>query len=172
MILVAFNDDYHKAFTDPGEPMKTTKIIGTILDGFMNDLKVPDPSCAGTRIADNLVMTFHSDTPKNPINASPDWVDDTPGRCNWLYALGGGWLKTGWFGGVGIENGAAVVTTFDAATGKDVRNAPNAAQNTTTAAALPTAGAIAYAVAKGDMRRVGDVYKGPDFSGIVVPKIQ
>ena len=172
VMMPAFNDDYHKAFIDPGEPMKTIKVISTILDGFLGDLRVPDPSCAGTRISDNLVMTFHSDTPKNPIDATPDWIDATPGKCNWIYALGAGWLRTGWYGGVTIENGASVVTTFDPANGKDIRNAPGAASNTTTAAAIPTAGAIAYAVAKGDMRRVGDVYKGGDFSGIVIPKIQ
>ena len=169
VMMPAFNDDFHAGFEKPGEPLATITVIGATLDAFLADLKVPDPQCAGSTIADNLVMTFHSDTPKTPLIRA-DWPDATPGKCNWIYALGAGWLKTGWYGGVYLESGSAAVSTFDPATGAEVKKG-NAGTNTTTAAAMPTAGAILYAVAKGDIRRVNDFYKGTSFYGIVRPKI-
>ena len=53
------------------------------------------------------------------------------------------------------------MTGFDPVTGNDV---PGQSSDVTATAA---AGAAAYAVAKGDMRRVQDFYRGAGINGIV-----
>jgi hypothetical protein len=161
VLLPAFEDDPHGAFADMGTLNMTITTIGQMLDAFMGDLNgMDDPSCAGSKIGDNTVISIHGDTPKTPLQNS-GWPDGTPGNSNWVYAMGAGWLKTGWFGGImrdGSFNG------FDPTTGKDM---PGQSSNATSMAA---SAAIAYAVTKGDMRRVNDFYKGADISGIVRPK--
>jgi hypothetical protein len=161
VLLPAFEDDPHGAFADMGTLNMTITTIGQILDAFMADLNgIDDPTCAGSKIGDNTVISIHGDTPKTPLDNS-GWPDGTPGDSNWVYALGAGWLKTGWFGGIkrdGSFNG------FDPTTGKDM---PGQASMATSMAA---SAAIAYAVTKGDMRRVNDFYKGADIAGIVRPK--
>jgi hypothetical protein len=161
VLMPAFNDDPHQAFADQNALDATVLTMRTTMDAFMADLAVADPTCTGATLADNLVVTLHGDTPKTPLNLTA-WPDATPGNTNWIYALGAGWLKTGWYGGIAADGS---FSGFDASTGKSVPGQPS------TMTAAPVAGAIAYAVAKGDMRRVFDFYRGPDFSGIVQPKI-
>ena len=92
---------------------------------------------------------------------------------NWLTQVGitpvtawrwrrNGWLKTGWFGGV-MRDGA--VRGYDPATG---------AENGTASAQLAGAAsaAVAFAIAKGDMRRVGDFARGVNIQGLVRPITQ
>ena len=95
--------------------------------------------------------------PKTPL-VSAAWPDNTPGNSNWVYVYGGGYLKTGWFGGIGASGS---ITGWNPATGAAV---PNQASNVTTNAA---AAAAAYAVARGDMRRVQDFYRGGPIDGVV-----
>ena len=75
-----------------------------------------------------------------------------------MYVLGAGHLRSGWFGGID-RNGN--VRGWDPATGED-RGDISSAQNATSAAA-----SILYAVAKGDMRRVQDFYRGADLGGVI-----
>lgn len=161
VILPAMRDDPHGAFNNMGTLVSTVQTLGKILDTFLADLKeVQDPTCTSRTLADDVVLTVHGDTPKNPLNMS-GWPDGTPGNSNWLYVMGNGYLKTGWFGGV---NGDGSVDGFDPTTGKTVAN--QASTNTAAAAGA----AVAYAVAKGDMKRVRDFYTGPGIDGIVVAK--
>ncbi len=162
VMMPAFNDDPHAAFANMNTLVATVTTLGKIMDAFLADLAVEDPTCTGAKIADNVVISIHTDTPKTPLVAAA-WPDNTPGNQNWVYVLGAGWLKNGWYGGID-RNGN--VTGFDPSTGKVGANLPLSAAN-----AMPVAGAIAYAVAKGDMRRVGDFYRGADISGIVRPKL-
>ncbi len=158
----ALGDDPHGAFNDPNNPPMTAGILGGMLDAFLADLgSTADASCAGTTLADNLVMTIHGDTPKTPLQAS-GWPDGTPGNSNWMYVYGNGWLKTGWFGGI-MRDGA--VKGYDPATGAE--NGTSSAQLSTAASA-----AVAYAIAKGDMRRVGDFARGVNIQGLVRPITQ
>jgi hypothetical protein len=158
VVLPAMKDDPHGAFTDMANLRATTTALGMILDAFMGDLtSMDDPACS-SKLADNTIITIHGDTPKNPLNRS-GWPDGTPGNSNWIYALGAGHLKTGWFGGID-RNGT--VSGFDPATG----NNANVSSDSTKEAACA---AIAYAVAKSDMRRVEEFYRGTDISGIVAP---
>lgn len=158
VIAPAMRDDPHGAFGDMQNLQMTISGLGKILEEFMNDLAAtPDPSCSAKTLADNVVFTVHGDTPKDPRDRS-GWPDGTPNDSNWLYTMGNGFIKTGWFGGV-RANGATDV--FDPTTGQTVANGSSAT-------VAPAAGAaVAYAIAKGDMRRVQDFYTGPAIDGIV-----
>jgi hypothetical protein len=158
VIAPAMRDDPHGAFGDMGSLNSTIAGLGKILDEFMNDLiATPDPSCSARTLADNVVFTVHGDTPKDPRDRS-GWPDGTPNDSNWLYAMGNGFIKTGWFGGV-RANGTT--DGFDPTTGQTIPNQQSAATS------APAGAAVAYAIAKGDMRRVQDFYSGPAIDGIV-----
>ncbi len=161
VILPAMSDDPHPAFANANNVTQTVANVarlGKILDAFLADCDaLPDPSGCGRPLSESIVMTFHGDTPKNPL-VSAAWPDATPANSNWIYVYGNGYLKTGWFGGISA-NGA--VSGFDPATGAAV---PNQSSNVTTNAA---AAAAAFAVARGDMRRVQDFYRGGSIGGIV-----
>ncbi len=158
VVLPAMRDDPHGAFNNMGNLRSTVAGLGLILDAFMDDLSTMDDPACSDKLSEGTVITIHGDTPKNPLNRS-GWPDGTPGNSNWMYALGAGYLKTGWFGGID-RNGT--VTGFDPATGNNAAVSSNSTREAASAAA-------AYAVAKGDMRRVQDFYDGGDISGIVTP---
>jgi hypothetical protein len=159
VILPAMRDDPHGLFGGGNAAATTVAMqLGKVLDAFMADCAAtPDPACGGKMLSDNIVLTVHGDTPKNPNNRN-GWPDGTPMNSNWLYVFGGGYLKTGWFGGV---DDLGKVTGFDPATGTEIAGQ---ASGTTAQAA---AAAVAYAVAKGDMRRVQDFYRGGAIDGLV-----
>lgn len=158
VIIPAMRDDPHGAFQNMDTLRDTVATLGKIFDGFLDDLKlVQDPLCTTKTLADTTILTVHGDTPKDP-RARGGWPDGTPQNSNWLYVMGNGHLKTGWFGGVKADGS---VSGFDPATGNE---APGQPANATSAAA---GAAVAFAVAKGDMKRVKDFYNGPGLSGIV-----
>lgn len=159
VVLPAMKDDPHGAFNDMQNLTSTVTSLGRVLDGFMADLAAtPDDSCAGKTLADNLVLTISGDTFKNPLDRS-GWPDGTPNNSNWIYVLGAGYLRTGWYGGV-LPDGST--RGFDPATG---------AENNATSASLadPVTAAIAYAIAQGDSRRIQDFARGINIDGITVP---
>lgn len=157
VMVPAMRDDPHGAFNDPNNLRNTVATLGQILDAFRADLMaIPDPTCSGKMLGDTTVMSIHGDTPKTPLNRN-GWPDGTPGNSNWMYVLGAGHLKTGWFGGIRRDGS---VIGWNPATGEDA----NVASATTANAA---SAAVAYAVAKGDMRRVGEFYRGDAISGVV-----
>jgi hypothetical protein len=156
--LPVMRDDPHGAFADMVTLLATVNHLGLILDEFMNDLATtPDPTCSGKTLADNVVITVHGDTPKTPLERG-GWPDGTPGNSNWLYVMGNGYTKTGWFGGVKVDGS---VLGFDPTTGESI---PGQSANVTSSAA---GAAVAFAVAKGDRRRVEDFYAGPWITGII-----
>lgn len=158
VIMPVFNDDPHGAFNDMANLTNTVTQLGRVLDGFWADLEAtPDDSCAGSTLADGIVITIHGDTPKDPRDRS-GWPDGTPNNSNWIYVLGNGYLKTGWHGGVMADGSTR---GFDPATG---------AENNTPSGQLSDAAtaAIAFAIARGDDRRVSDFARGVDARGITV----
>jgi hypothetical protein len=158
VIISGMRNDPHGLFGG-GDPaaQAVAASLGKILDGFMAQMaSSASPTCASKTLADEVVLTIHGDTPKDPRNRG-GWPDGTPNNSNWLYVYGNGYLKTGWFGGVD----ANAVRGFDPATGNDV-----AGQSSATTANAAAAAAL-YAVAKGDMRRVQDFYRGGSIDGIV-----
>jgi hypothetical protein len=157
VIMPAMRDDPHGAFQDMASLQSTVAALGRYFDEFMNDLNVQDPMDPNRQLADNVVLTVHGDTPKDPRDRS-GWPDGTPDNSNWLYVMGNGYVKTGWFGGVKADGS---VSGFDATTGEEV---PGLQSNNMSAQA---GAAVAFAVAKGDMAIVKNFYSGPPLDGIV-----
>lgn len=157
VVLPAFRDDPHGAFNDMGSLRRTVTELGASLDAFMADLMaIDDPTCGDTKMGENLVVSIHGDTPKNPLRRA-GWPDGTPGDSNWTYVLGAGHLRTGWFGGIRRDGSVA---GFDPTSGEERMGASAATANA-------AAAAITFAVARGDMRRVSDFYRGTSIRGLV-----
>jgi len=144
-LMTAFNDDPHGAFAaGDAMPQTHTKILGAIFDAWRADAAtIPDPSAPGLTLADNLVFTVTGDTPKNPL-VRMGWPDGTPQNSNWVYIMGNGYLKTGWFGGVQADG---KVQGWDPATGA---NMP-AQASTVTANAAAAAAYYAVTCGQGDI---------------------
>ncbi len=158
VILPAMMDDPHGAFSDMNNLTTTVTALGKMLDEFMNDAnKTPDPACTAQNLSESLVMTVHGDTPKDPLNRA-GWPDGTQNSSNWIFAMGNGYLKSGWFGQYKADG---TTEGFDPTTGMNV---PGQSSMTTSASA---GAAVAYAVSKGDIRRVQDFYSGPALDGII-----
>jgi hypothetical protein len=156
VILPALRDDPHQAFADPIGLRASTTGLKKVLDGFMADLASRTDGVTGVKLSDDIVITIDGDTPKTPLGSN-NWLDDTPANSNWMYVYGGGKLKTGWLGGV-LRDGTT--TGFDPATGRP------ATYNGDLQAKAACA-AVAYAIARGDLRAVQDVSR-IDISGIIV----
>jgi hypothetical protein len=107
---------------------------------------------------ETTVFLANGDTPKTPLQAS-NWPDATPMDSNWLYVMGQGYVRDGWFGQVHPDGN---VSGFDPETGDEVMGQP--ATQTSTAAGA----AAAYAVARGDMNTVSQFYSGPGLNGVVM----
>lgn len=151
--------DPHGTFNSLAATKATVQAIGTMLNAFYLDLaSSPDPSCAEKTLAETVILTAHGDTPKTPLQASA-WPDATPGNSNWLYVMSNGYLKNGWFGQI-KANGDTY--GFDPTTGQDVQG--KSASETATAAGA----AVAYAVAKGDIKVVNNFYNGPALDGLLI----
>ena len=149
VIIPAMQDDPHGAFGDMPNLNMTVGALGKMLDAFMNDMTaIQDPACITRSLGDMVVLTVHGDTPKDPRDRS-GWPDGTPSNSNWLYAMGNGYIKTGWFGGVKADGS---VSGFDPSTGQEVPGKPS---NDTSASAVA---AVAVAVARGDIKRVKDFH--------------
>ncbi|MEM9694302.1 MAG: hypothetical protein AAGA56_17255, partial [Myxococcota bacterium] len=158
VILPAFLDDPHRGFSNRSSLQSRVRLTGRILDTLMTDLNnEDDPVCTGSSLGDSTVITVHGDSPKTPFRID-NWADGMPRNSNYLYVLGNGYLKTGWFGQI-RANGD--VDGFDPTTGDLV---PGQRSSVT---AAPAAASALYAVAKGDMQRVRDFYDGPDITGLV-----
>jgi hypothetical protein len=149
--------DPHVAFSMPALLKDTVKFWGIILNAFYNDLaSAQDPLCSQT-LDKSTIMTFHGDTPKTPLAASA-WPDATPGNTNWIYVMGGGYLKTGWFGGLGTDGS---FSGFDPSSGMDM---PGQQSSVTADAA---GAAVAWAVCQGNKNIVAEYYNGGPYNGIV-----
>jgi hypothetical protein len=149
IIIPSMLDDPHGAFSGGlTTPQQRASQLGQMFNQFMTDASgIPDPTSSSSSLADNLVITIHGDTPKTPLDTA-GWGDGTPSNSNWLYVMGNGYLKTGWFGGVNADGS---VDGFDPSTGALVPKVAN-----TMATAPNAATAALYAIAKGDSRRVED----------------
>ena len=154
VVLPSVRDDPHDAFTNPAKA-NTAADLKKVLDAFMADLRGRTDDATGAPLSDDIVITIEGDTPKNP-NDRTNWLDDTPANSNWMYVYGGGLLKTGWFGSVSRSN---AVKGFDPASGA-------ATSYDGDVGAQAAVAAVAYAISKGDKRRVQD-FARLDISGIV-----
>jgi hypothetical protein len=153
--------DPHTAFAPQNKAalMDTVRFLGIILNAFYTDLAgATDPGCAPLTLDATTIFTVHGDTPHDPlVNAA--WPDGTPGSTNWMYVMGGGYLRTGWFGAIHADG---TIDSFDPQSGM---NMPSANTMSTSAA---VGAAVAYAVTKGSKALVLPYYSGPWPTGIVV----
>jgi len=146
------NDDPHGAFNDiPGLQNKLSA-IKVMLNGFYTLLAQRDH-------ADHVVITITGDTPKNPL-ARAGWPDGTPGGANWMYVVGKGYLKHGWFGRIHADGS---VSGYDPVTGADDPARTSAMGATTTATA------VVYAATRGDAAYIEDNFGGDisTYQGVV-----
>ncbi|HEY5922766.1 MAG TPA: hypothetical protein VIV11_13895, partial [Kofleriaceae bacterium] len=146
----------HDAFVNMTTLNSTVAGLKRVLDAFMADLGRRIDPITTKPLSEEIVMTIEGDTPKTPLDRT-NWLDNTPSNSNWLYVLGGGKLKTGWFGGI-APNGQT--TGFDPTTGG------SAAYDGELQAKAAVA-AVAYAVTRGDSRAVQD-FTRQDITGLVV----
>jgi hypothetical protein len=157
-----------QTFTDPHDTgdsagnknrgRNTVKFLGRILDGFYNDLaSAEDPEDPGKNLDETTAFFAWGDTPHTPVQLN-NWPDATPQDSNWIYCMGQGHLKPGWYGQV-HANGD--VSGWDPTTGEDVMGQP--ASQTANAAGA----AVAYSVARGDMNKVNEYYVGPPIDGVI-----
>ncbi|HSD87161.1 MAG TPA: hypothetical protein VLB44_06585 [Kofleriaceae bacterium] len=155
VVLPGVRDDPHDGFTNT-DKASTPADLKKVLDGFMNDLKNRIDDVTGRPLSEDFVLTIEGDTPKTPLDRT-NWLDNTPSDSNWVYVYSGGSLKSGWFGGIdrnGTTKGFNPMT--GAATSYDGDTQAQAA-----------VAAVAYAIAKGDKRKVGD-FSRLDITGLVV----
>lgn len=158
VMLPGMQDDPHGAFADMATLQSTVKALGQIWESFMNDLQAePDPMCSGAKLGDNTVIAWVGDTLKDP-NQSSGWPDGTPSNSNAMWVLGAGQLRAGWFGQI---KGDGTLETWNPTTGANVPGGSSAAM------AGPASAAVLFAIAKGDMRRVQDFYRGAGLDGVV-----
>lgn len=166
---VAPGNDAGNGFTDPHATFASAatlagahmviKYWGMALDRFYQDLaKSPDPACTTKSLDKTVILTVHGDHPHDPLSRS-GWIDSTPGNANWLYVMGNGYIPAGWHGHPRTDNKAG---------GIDPTNGTEITYNGTSSAHAASA-AVLYAVAKGDMKKVKDFYKGPDITALVNP---
>ncbi|MBK8214581.1 MAG: hypothetical protein IPK71_12640 [Myxococcales bacterium] len=144
--ISGFRNDPHGMFANgDAQAQGVAKAMGDVLDGMFKMAKAtPDPASTTKTILDSLVWAVFGDTPKS-YTARGGWPDGSAMGSNMLIAYGAGFLKTGWFGGLGAQDNQ--VDGFDPATG-------NAAPYDQNATGLAASAAVAYAVAKGDARAV------------------
>jgi hypothetical protein len=150
--------DPHGAFDDdlPGS-INTVTMFARFLNSFYAQLAaIDDPACTSKKLDKTTILTVHGDHPHDPLKR-PAWPDSTPGGCNWMFVMGGGYLPSGWHGWPKIDN---TCDGIDPTTGL-------AMPYNATAAAHASSAAVLYAVAKGDMKKVDEFYKGPAITALV-----
>jgi hypothetical protein len=158
ILLPGMNDDPHGAFADLQNTMTTIQKLGQIWEAFFADLMAEDdPMCSGAKLGDNTVMAWVGDTHKDPFNPS-GWPDGTANNSSAMWVFGAGQLRAGWFGQAKADGS---IETWNPTTGAEVAGGSSAAM------AGPAGGAVLFAVAKGDLRRVQDFYRGPGLDGVV-----
>lgn len=166
VVLPAFLDDPHGAFTNVPGVTATADTLARILDGFYAELaKLEEPTCgsAGKRIplASNVVMVVDDDCMKNPF-VRDAWPDGTPGSANAIYLRANGVLKTGWFGGL------TPVDRIDFDPGTGAEKAPTAASQA--AAKDAAVAAILHAITRGNEAYVATITNGVTYRGLVEPR--
>lgn len=153
VVLPGMGDDPHGAFTG-GDVNTVPAALKKVFDAFMTDLTNTVDDTTQTSLADDTVITFSTDTTKDPLVAN-GWPDNTPSNTNVVYVYSAGHLKPGWFGSID-RNGT--VQGFGADGKPATYNGANAAKFATAS--------IAYAIAKRDERAISTFANGTTIGGI------
>jgi hypothetical protein len=152
VLMCAMTDDPHRHFAAndvdvvPGQ-------LKVVLDAFMADLQsATDPRTSGP-LADNVVIAINGDTPKHCL-VRDDWPDNTPGNANLMFIYSAGMLKSGWFGSIDRRGNVL---------GAGPDGKPTAYNGAMTARYATAS--LAYAVARGDERRIAEFTNGISVGG-------
>lgn len=160
MIVSMPGPDPHGAFTDIPYTTSVVTFLQTVLNGVYEFLRAP---WAGTPPhIDRVLITVQGDTPKNPL-VRKGWPDGTPGESNWIYVVGKGYLKHGWFGRIHADG---TVSGYDPATGMDDPDRTSASTE------FQAVAAVVYAATRGDASFVADTLDGgarSEYQGVVRP---
>jgi hypothetical protein len=147
VLMPAMTDDPHRHFAVndvdvvPGQ-------LKVVLDAFMADLQSATDPRTGGPLADNVVIAINGDTPKHCL-VRDDWPDNTPGNANLMFIYSAGMLRSGWFGSID-RRGNVLGAGPD---GKPTN------YNGAMTARYATA-SLAYAIARGDERRIAEFTSG------------
>jgi len=157
MYIGGVNDDPHGAFSD-NEITTGPQAYQAVLNAFLGDLQTNTDDNTGETLASKTVMTWFGDTYKDPFQPS-GWNDSTPSSSSVVYCMGAGFLNSGWYGGIASDGSAA--DGFDG-TGALTAGTYNGPQQLSYAL-----GAVAAAVAKGDLRTIETLTGNVDVSAFV-----
>jgi hypothetical protein len=147
VLMPAMADDPHRHFAS-GDVDIVPAQLKVVLDAFMADLQgATDPRTEGP-LADNVVIAINGDTPKHCL-VRDDWPDNTPSNANLMFIYSAGLLKSGWFGSIDRRGNVL-------GAGPDGKPAD---YNGAITARYATA-SLAYAIARGDERRIAEYTNG------------
>jgi hypothetical protein len=152
VVLPGMGDDPHGAFD--GDVNTVPAALKKVFDAFMLDLTNTHDDATQVSLADDTVITFTTDTTKNPLVAN-GWPDNTQANSNVVYVYSAGHLKPGWNGSI---DRTGAVQGFGA-------DGKPAAYNGAMTAKYATA-SIAYAIAKRDERAIANFANGTTIGGI------
>jgi hypothetical protein len=159
--IPGIGDDPHGGWNDEANLVTKVDTMRKSFDAFRADLMATaDPTAAGKNLWDNTVITISGDTPK-ATRTRGGWPDGTDANTNHVFVYSGGRLKSGWAGMLNRDGG---FTRWNPTTGTN----DTASTVTSRTLGIPAAGAILYAVAKGDVSLVRMFYNGE--VGICIPR--
>jgi hypothetical protein len=168
--------DPHTAFTsNVAQTPIGVAALGTMLNAFYNDLaSVPDPTCSSQTLDKSVVFHAYGDNTHDPFTGGGNgvggaWPDvpllggsqDNP---NWMYVMGNGAIKTGWFGGMHLSGHASY---FNPANGQSVLLTGGDNTAAVQASTFGAGAAVTYAVAQKQKNVVAPFYGGAGYAGIV-----
>jgi len=159
--------DPHSSFSsaaDQSQTITAVRLLGEILTGFYNDLNATPEVTLGGAFSDHTVISVQGDTMKNPLVAA-GWPDATPTDSNWIYVVGKGYLRHGWYGRIRRSSDPMASNApqgFDPTTGD--RNGSHSSSTTEAATA-----ALLYAITRGNLTQVNQFYSGPAITGLIAP---
>jgi hypothetical protein len=160
VVTPCFNNDPHGMFAN-GKAAAAV-VAGSIAKYFKGLYahadSIKDPA-SGKKLSERLLWTCMGDTTKTHFNEN-GWGDGS--QQNYLFVVGNGMgrMKTGAFGGF---SSPTAPLDYVPETGESV--ARGTAGSVTGAASFASSAATVLYALCGDMRRVGDFYRGPDLSG-------
>ena len=140
VVLPFMLDDPHGAFN--GDVNIVPAQLKKVLDGFMTHLTNTVDTASMKTLADDVVVTFHGDTTKDPRMAS-GWPDGTNNNSAAIYMLGAGHVHTGWHGNYGADGTVKGISAQGQLVNYDPTNTAQLANAT-----------VAYAIAKRDARAI------------------
>jgi hypothetical protein len=152
VLMPAMTDDPHRHFAVNDVDVVPAQ-LKLVLDAFMADLQGANDPRTGGPLADNVVIAINGDTPKHCL-VREDWPDNTPENANLMFIYSAGLLKSGWFGSIDRRGNVL---------GAGPDGKPTAYNGALTARYATAS--LAYAIARGNERRIAEFANGISVGG-------